>query len=233
MARASDSLPEIDLTSFHEIPSIQDASETPIQNIAYKNNHCGRRFYITGLWGPSAATLRDTSEPFLINTSETIFTAGVAGGVSLERQRGRLRLETEWLQRDYFKSQVVAPGSFAVATNNWSVMANAWRDFMFTKRLGCYGGGGIGGGGMKVGAIPPGGSPIFDNAATAFAWQAGGGLIYELNHQVTFDISYRWYQVTDFEVDGGGIVATDDFDFSANQVMFSLRVFEPLGFLRR
>ncbi len=60
MARASDSFSEIDLTSFHEIPSIQDAYETPIQNIAYKNNQCGRRFYITGLWGPSAAWLSDT-----------------------------------------------------------------------------------------------------------------------------------------------------------------------------
>ncbi len=35
-------------------------------------------------------------------------------------------------------------------TENWSVLANVWRDFMITERIGCYGGGGIGGGGLTL-----------------------------------------------------------------------------------
>ena len=233
MARASDSLPEIDLTSFHEIPSIQDAYETPIQNIAYKNNQCGRRFYITGLWGPSAAWLSDTGNlPAVSNASATIFTAGIAGGVSLERERGRLRLETEWLQRDFFKGTSDEFGGSFLAIENWSVMANVWRDFMITERFGCYGGGGIGGGGMNVGFEQTGFARDYAGSSSAFAWQAGGGILYELNDRVTCDVSYRWYQVN--PLSGFGTIGIDDtYRFTANQVMFSLRVFEPLSFLRR
>ena len=231
MVRASDSLPEIDLTSFHEIPSIQDASETPIQNIAYKNNHCGRRFYITGLWGTSASNLTDVDDVTAFeNGSANIFTAGIAGGISFERENGRLRLETEWLQRDYFKHRQDDLDTFLVATSNWSVLANVWRDFMFTNRFGCYGGGGLGGGGIQVGEIFQPNPVDYASPSTAFAWQAGGGLLYELSDRVTFDVSYRWYQLGSFQVDR---IANDNWQFSASQVMFSLRVFEPLGFLRR
>ena len=79
--------------------------------------------------------------------TENIFNAGVAGGVSFERQRGRLRVETEWLQRDFWADNNKSL-TRDVLTDNWSVMANIWRDFMFTNKLGCYGGGGIGGGGF-------------------------------------------------------------------------------------
>ena len=235
MVRASDSLPEIDLTSFHEIPSIHDATETPIQNIAYNNTQHGRRFYITGLWGPSAAWLSDPGlgNPNVSNASATIFTAGIAGGISLERERGRLRLETEWLQRDFFKGTSDEFGGSFLAIENWSVMANVWRDFMITERFGCYGGGGIGGGGMNTGVQDTPNSPYdFIGSSSAFAWQAGGGILYELNDQITCDVSYRWYQVNNL-TGFGTFDPVNTYRFTANQVMFSLRVFEPLGFLRR
>jgi len=101
LAKADNSFSEIDLTSFQDIPSIIDACDVPIENVSCSTKPNCRRFYITGLWGPSAATTSRSCRTQQFNTSANIFTAGIAGGVSLERERGRLRLETEWLQRDF------------------------------------------------------------------------------------------------------------------------------------
>ena len=237
LAKADNSFSEIDLTSFQDIPSIIDACDVPIENVSCSTRPNCRRFYITGLWGVSAATLKqdfNLTPPDIQNNTENIFTAGIAGGVSFERQRGRLRVEAEWLQRDFWADPYV--DSFGVRrdtiTDNWSVMANLWRDFMFTTNFGCYGGGGIGGGGLtlvgqetSIGNRPS--PPI-----TAFAWQAGGGLIYQLNDQVTFDVGYRFYQLNDSFI-SEGYYQGETAGYSASQVMFSLRMFEPLRSLLR
>ena len=233
LAKADNSFSEIDLTSFQDIPSIIDACDVPIENVSCSTKPNCRRFYITGLWGPSAATV-DRVGPNAFNTSATIFTAGIAGGVSLERERGRLRLETEWLQRDFYRKDLAGfiPENI-VATENWSVLANVWRDFMITERVGCYGGGGIGGGGLTQGAGDPVPDPDFTYTSSAFAWQAGGGLLYEVTDQVTFDVSYRWYQVNGLTGTGPNGFPQDTVRYGASQIMFSLRMFEPLRSLLR
>ena len=238
LAKADNSFSEIDLTNFQDIPSIIDACEVPIENVSCSTKPNCRRFYITGLWGVSAATIDDlaTTGPLGFDSSANIFTAGIAGGISLERERGRLRLEAEWLQRDFYRSdfQDFFVGPVMVeATENWSVLANVWRDFMITERFGCYGGGGIGGGGLTLGTGTP--APFRDSTVTssAFAWQAGGGLIYEVTDQVTFDVSYRWYQVNGLTVDDGNGGFRDTARIGSSQVMFSLRMFEPLRSLLR
>ena len=244
LAKADNSFSEIDLTSFQDIPSIIDACDVPIENVGYSNGQNSRRFYITGLGGVSAATIDDLGPsvvpgppPSDRNTSANIFTAGIAGGVSLERERGRLRLEAEWLQRDFYRDSIPDPlgglNNPIVATENWSVLANVWRDFMITERIGCYGGGGIGGGGLtdfiEQGSLRT--SPI---KSSSFAWQAGGGLLYEVTDQVTFDVSYRWYQVNGLSSPPRIIPGpTLDYRYGASQVMFSLRMFEPLRSLLR
>ena len=234
LAKADNSFSEIDLTSFQDIPSIIDACDAPLQNVGYSNGQNSRRFYITGLWGTSAASL-DNVEPFGFSTSANIFTAGIAGGFSLERERGRLRLEAEWLQRDFYRGNVPEiPGGSIRATENWSVLANVWRDFMITERIGCYGGGGIGGGGLTtVGEADR--DPVTNQfKSSSFAWQAGGGLLYEVTDQVTFDVSYRWYQVHSLSGPSALSAANvDNYRFGASQVMFSLRMFEPLRSLLR
>ena len=96
LAKADNSFSEIDLTSFQDIPSIIDACDVPIENVSCSTKPNCRRFYITGLWGVSAATLKqdfNSAPPLIENNTENIFTAGIAGGVSFERQRGRLRVE--------------------------------------------------------------------------------------------------------------------------------------------
>ena len=231
LAKADNCFSEIDLTSFQDIPSIIDACDVPIENVSCSTKPNCRRFYITGLWGVSASNLTDVDDATAFeNGSANIFTAGIAGGISFERENGRLRLETEWLQRDYFKHRQDALDSYLVATSNWSVLANVWRDFMFTDQFGCYGGGGLGGGGIQVGEIFQPNPVDYASPSTAFAWQAGGGLIYELSDQVTFDVSYRWYQLGNFQVNR---IQNDNWQFSASQVMFSLRMFEPLRSLLR
>jgi len=235
VAQADNSFSEIDLTSFQDIPSIIDACNVPIENVSCSTRPNCRRFYITGLWGVSAATLDNLTPTRGFDTSANIFTAGIAGGVSLERERGRLRLEAEWLQRDFYRGAINAtPGASLVTSKNWSVLANVWRDFMVTEKFGCYGGGGIGGGGIT-------GFGEFDRVpatdsftSSAFAWQAGGGLIYEVTDQVTFDVSYRWYQVDGLSSPPRIIPGpTLDYRYGASQVMFSLRMFEPLRSLLR
>ena len=243
VAKADNSFSEIDLTSFQDIPSIIDACDVPIENVGYSNSRNCRRFYITGLWGVSAATLDDTGPiaaggPPDRNTSANIFTAGIAGGVALERERGRLRLEAEWLQRDFYRGNIPNPfgpqNISIVATENWSVLANVWRDFMITERIGCYGGGGIGGGGLTVvGEVNGSPAPNTLDKSSSLAWQAGGGLLYEVTDQVTFDISYRWYQVNGLTGPGLTYGFPEDYRYGASQVMFSLRMFEPLRSLLR
>jgi hypothetical protein len=63
LAKADNSFSEIDLTSFHDIPSIIDACDVPIENVSCSTKPNCRRFYITGLWGTSAATLTTSSHP--------------------------------------------------------------------------------------------------------------------------------------------------------------------------
>ena len=232
LAKADNSFSEIDLTSFQDIPSIIDACDVPIENVSCSTRPNCRRFYITGLWGVSAATI-DDGDFFSYDSSANIFTAGIAGGISLERERGRLRLETEWLQRDFYRGTIASSRDSIVATENWSVLANVWRDFMITERVGCYGGGGIGGGGLTaVGDFGP--TPITRTyKSSSFAWQAGGGLLYEVTDQVTFDVSYRWYQVNGLTMAGYVIGRDYDYRYGASQVMFSLRMFEPLRSLLR
>jgi hypothetical protein len=60
MARAEVMLPEIDLSSFHTMQAVSETSDAALQNVGCvdctSTVPC-RRFYITGLWGPSFANL--------------------------------------------------------------------------------------------------------------------------------------------------------------------------------
>jgi len=82
---------------------------------------------------------------------------------------------------------------------------------MFTERVGCYGGGGIGGGGLTA---------LTDNVVlqscvhlTAFAGKLVVDCYYELTDQVTFDVSYRWYQLGLTGTDGNrGLLEITDME---------------------
>ena len=123
-------------------------------------------------------------------------------------------------------SGLEANGEFTtLLTNNWSVITNAWRDFMITDRFGVYGGGGIGGGGYKLGetAVNDPTYVFSTRADGAFAWQAGGGLLWQVSDRLTFDVGYRYFQIN--------VLRQEAFilpnQFSASELMFSLRLYEP------
>ena len=213
---------EIDLTSFGEVQTTFDDGETPFQDVACRSDNPCRRFYITGMLGPSFANFGSPVIPQL-DTTDTLLAAGGAVGVSLERQRGRLRLEVEGMGRDtYVGAFSFAPEFNTIVANNWSVITNVWRDFMLTERFGIYGGGGIGAGGYRLGETVRVGKEYFDPTA-AFAWQAGGGLIYQITDRLTFDVGYRYYQI-DVIQQSANVVPNQ---FASSEVMFGLRLYEP------
>jgi opacity protein-like surface antigen len=218
---------EIDLSTFGESQSKEPSSvweDMNLEEVGLRGQVADRRFYISGMIGPSFANGTSPVEPD-VASSDTLFNAGGALGIAFERSRGRLRIEVEGMGRSDFDG-LEADGDFTVqVTNNWSVITNVWRDFMLTDRFGVYGGGGIGGGGYKLsetdvndpnntGSVPADG---------AFAWQAGGGLLWQVSDRLTFDVGYRYFQINPLRQ----TEITLPNQFSASELMFSLRLYEP------
>jgi opacity protein-like surface antigen len=218
---------EIDLSTFGESQSKEPSSiweDMNLEEVGLRGQVADRRFYISGMIGPSFANLT-SPEAADIAASDTLFNAGGAIGIALERSRGRLRLEVEGMGRSDFDG-LEANGDFTLQlTNNWSVITNVWRDFMLTDRFGVYGGGGIGGGGYKLSETVVNDPNRFFSVAAdgAFAWQAGGGLLWQVSDRLTFDVGYRYFQINPLRQEEGIVLN----QFSASELMFSLRLYEP------
>lgn len=122
------------------------------------------------------------------------------------------------------------------AVDGWSAMTNFWRDYFLTDRLGVYAGGGFGVGGYRYtmqGAEfeePIGGSSVVNT----FAWQVGTGITYQINDRITFDTGYRFFAMTpgstplnvaygDYVQPLGSYTSA----FSASELLFSIRIYEP------
>lgn len=224
VAPADDVGKEIDLTTLvandTERAAVWDDYDIMDVGLLDRGNAAGRRIYLSGMIGPNFVTSGFPSDPRL-DATDTVFAAGGAIGVAFERQRGRLRLEIEGIGRNDFFGPYDDGSGGAIARSNWSVMQNVWRDFMVTDRFGAYGGGGLGGGGYRDGELL-GGIVSVDRSATTFAWQFGGGLLYEVSDRLTFDVGYRYFQIDD-------IFNIADFPvrYSASELMFTLRLYEP------
>ncbi|MCE9629854.1 MAG: porin family protein [Planctomycetia bacterium] len=216
-------------------------------------------FYVSGMIGSSFATLADSYHETYAGSDGSIngslFTAGGAAGYAFQRENGRLRLEVEGRGRDDLTARagIVDPGFSNTATwsasNGWSVLANAWRDITLTDKLALYAGGGIGGGGYdynlanRLTAGPFTESFTASASVATFAWQAGTGVIYRLSDRVEFDVSYRFYATEQADtaisitpVSGPPPVPsglTAQHGFSASEMLFALRVYEPFRGLRR
>ena len=205
------------------------------------------RFYLAPIVGASWGTLinheipepGEPREPGQTVMDGNLFTAGGAAGVALAREWGQLRLEFEGRYRDNFGlSRNFGTANLSVqTTDNWSTMANAWRDFSITNRLGIYAGGGIGAGGYGLkpsASILNSSVPLSGSTMTAFAWQAGGGVLYALNERMSLDLGYRFYSIgpgnstVQADILGqrvGSLVVNTSFDSS--EMLLSLRIYEP------
>ena len=203
-----------------------------------------RRFYITGIIGASFGTLQvggvNTGGGFP-NTgriTDSLLTAGGAVGTAFDRSNGLLRLEVEGRGRDALSGLTDSylpptPTYFysVRATDGWSVMANAWRDWSFTDRLGFYGGGGIGAGGYRL--------SVNDTAVSGyghmggFAWQAGTGTTYRVTERTTIDLGYRFFDTVSDSlpltiIGSGGLPAGSYVsNFYASELLLSVRIYEP------
>ena len=248
-AVAADLDGSIDLATFDDLqrPAASVAG-LPLEDVAVGNPSGSGRFYVTGLLGSSFATLTDSlhaEEPGgAING--TVITAGGAAGVAYARADGQLRLEFEGRARDDLISTYAIPGTLPGggvkwgARDGWSTLVNVWRDVYATDRLAVYLGGGIGAGGYRFGFGGQASDGVLTvnysggaNVAT-FAWQAGGGAVYDLTERLAVDVGYRFYGLqpadTRLFATAAGLppsIFNDTHNFTASELLFGLRVYEP------
>jgi len=163
----------------------------------------------------------------------SLFSAALAGGVRVPRHIGAVRFECEGALRDNF-NQALNPAnetSISVRANdNWSLLANAWREIQLTERLVAYAGGGVGGGGYGLNAAGPGGA-VASRQAAVFAWQAGGGAAWRYNSLIDLDLGYRFLDFGPIDASliqpDVGAVGTVSSKMTAGELFFMLRVYEP------
>ena len=204
-----------------------------------------RRFYITGIIGASFGTLQSSgtnTEGDFENTggaSDNLLAAGGAIGEVFERSNGLLRLEVEGRGRSLLAGQTNSfeppTPTYFYATrvaDSWSLMANAWRDWNLTDRLGVYAGGGIGVSGYRL--------TVDDSVVsgygqmTAFAGQVGTGMTFKLTDRITLDLGYRLFGTDSsslpINVLGGGAPAgTYQSNFYSTELLLSVRIYEPFS----
>jgi len=254
---ATASVPDtIDLSSLDEVVAPQAPRDSVWDELSLEPVSSTRvgeqRFYVTGMLGESFATLaeplyQEVSRGSAINRS--VLTAGGAAGIAFERDNGRLRIEVEGRGRDDVTaglnqslSQDFTANFNWAAADGWSALFNVWRDFSVSEQVDLYLGGGVGGGGYRysmAGSVAfAGESTVLSYASNAqvasFAWQAGGGVIWNLSNRVALDVGYRFFSIdqsptklTGF-IDGvplGSIVLPQQ--FTASELLFGLRIYEP------
>jgi opacity protein-like surface antigen len=196
------------------------------------------RFYGSKLLGTTIATFRTTASapntaPHASSSTGSVGTAAYAGGVRFNRPYGAIRLECEGALREIYDAPPTPDSQQSIhvrAADNWSVLANAWRDVALTERLGMYAGGGVGGGGFRLTETAANGAVAYWQPSL-FAWQAGGGATWQYNSLVTLDASYRFLAFgtatsTLIQPNGmpAGLVSST---MTANEILLMIRVNEP------
>jgi len=253
---ATASVPDtIDLSSLDSVVSQQAPPDSVWDELSLEPVSSTRvgeqRFYVTGMLGESFATLAEPLYQQIAGggINRSVLTAGGAAGVAFERDNGRLRIEVEGRGRDDVTAHLSPQIPDAVANFNWaaadgwSALFNVWRDFTVSEQVDLYLGGGVGGGGYRYSmagslASSSGPGPVFaygSNAQVAsFAWQTGGGVIWNLSDRVAFDVGYRFFSIdqSPAKLTGyfngtpiGSIVLPQQ--FTASELLFGLRIYEP------
>jgi opacity protein-like surface antigen len=138
----------------------------------------------------------------------------------------------------------LAPGFGAdfrwAANDGWSALVNVWRDFSIDDQIDLYLGGGVGAGGYRYdldGAISLFGAEISYVSSTqvaAFAWQVGGGVVWNVSDRVAFDVGYRFFSIDQADttlnvaalgVPMGSVGLLQQ--YTASELLFGLRIYEP------
>lgn len=209
------------------------------------------RWYVSGIVGASFGTLileqgaTGTSPASRSSVVDPLFTAGGTLGVAFARPYGWLRAEVEGRARDPIGnasqqeiSGLVFESESQYATDGWSAMVNLWRDFELTDTWSIYGGAGVGGGGYQFAYnysfLPTQYTTAGSGAVSAFAWQVGGGVIWNVSDRIALDLGYRFFEIgpgtTTLVSNQGGFPAgstTLDTSFSTSELLLSIRIYEP------
>jgi len=246
-------LPElIDLASLDDVPAPPASSvwdDVPLQPVA-AHRRPEPRFYVTGLLGASFVTLDDPVYESIFDRrmNRSVLTSGGAAGVAVERWNGLLRLEVEGRGRDDVTaalSESLGPFGAAdfrwAANDGWSALVNVWRDFTVTDQVDLYLGGGVGGGGYRYALdadIALFGAPLITAASraqvAAFAWQLGGGAVWNVSDRLAFDVGYRFFSIdqanttVDLSLIGTPLPSMlMPQQYTASELLFGLRIYEP------
>jgi opacity protein-like surface antigen len=207
----------------------------------YGGDETNRQFYVAGIVGADFATLDKVPGNSTTVPNQSIFTAGGTLGMRFLRDDGAVRLEFEGRGRD----QVLDTADFAgvgsvttSGTDGWSAMVNVWRDYQLFDRFGLYAGGGIGGGGYRSVISGTVGDFVFASAndpVSNFAWQAGGGVIYEISQRATLDLGYRFFSISESTASGEFFGTSFDYptNFAASELLLTFRIYEPFRGWRR
>ena len=189
-----------------------------------------RQFYLGGIVGADFGTLDKVPSSTTV-PNQSLFTAGGTVGMRSFRENGALRMEFEGRGRDVVGFALdggSGTNASTFAKNGWSAMANIWRDFSVIGDLDIYAGGGIGAGGYRSVASTTPAVPAFtaDNRVSAFAWQAGGGLIYDVSDYMAIDLGYRFFSIGDSTVNyATGTPYTTN--YAASELLLTVRIYEP------
>lgn len=193
-----------------------------------------RQFYLGGIIGADFATLDKVPGTPTTVPNQSIFTAGGTLGMRFLRDDGAWRLEFEGRGRDQVLDTVDTAGIGSITTraaDGWSAMVNVWRDYKPFDNFGLYGGGGIGGGGYRsvISGTGLGALISANDRVSNFAWQAGGGIFYEISQRATLDLGYRFFAIDESTATADFIGVPFDYptNFAASELLLTLRIYEP------
>jgi opacity protein-like surface antigen len=193
-----------------------------------------RQFYLGGIIGADFATLDKVPGTPTTVPNQSIFTAGGTLGMRFLRDDGAWRLEFEGRGRDQVLDTADAAGIGTITTraaDGWSAMVNVWRDYKPFDSFGLYGGGGIGGGGYRsvISGTGLGALVSANDRVSNFAWQAGGGIFYEISQRATLDLGYRFFAIDESTATAEFIGIPFDYptNFAASELLLTLRIYEP------
>lgn len=161
------------------------------------------------------------------NSLETSFDTGYAFLGAAGRQFGNgFRAEGELGYRNAAtdKTQVNSGPEFNTegSASALSFMANGYYDFDVGMKIKPYIGGGIGAARVSANDIRVNGSQLVDDSDVVFAYQAIGGLGYDLTQNLTAFVEYRYFATLDptFKATNGGDYESQ---FMSHNAMLGLR----------
>lgn len=166
------------------------------------------------------------------DTASTLHLGGAFGFI-IPTSKGQFRLECEGMSHDMLG---VVTNSFQPPTptffydvqleDQWSVMANLWKDIPIKDDLDAYIGGGIG---TSGGTITVNDGVVFGQGRyTELAWQFGTGFNWHASDHLTIDLGYRFVNLGTAETTLFGGSGNYTADLTTHQLQAGFR-FSSLG----